>query len=442
MKSLQQQDRAVRRGIHKNDALAFVAFILLFTLLLYALEILFYDDSNVCTVWETIEAGEGPEVLIMGSSHAFTAYIPDIITGSTGLSCGVLGSSSENMFLTLENFKTVLHSYTPDVIILEAFSVIERSRVTLQTEKQEYMYRDIDGMRSIIDRIRAACHVLRLNDIPFGVSQLFRPQFTWSRWENLKTLWEESPPVNRYKRADVNGYIFRNTYTGGTVAPEEIEDALVSLYRTDHEKQIDDPVNEAALISFLELAQERRIPVLIFKSPTLRADKGLVHGMNRIKEIAADYECCQLVQDFHLSIREIGLNLDDFYDSGHMNRRGAVKFTTWFLEQGFLPSQPEPDYSSVFAYRTETIEQMNGNGWYRYTMENFDRRVKYRFRLGNEVIKDWSTENFCELELDPARADQLYCDMVPVRYDQETRMLFKLSLPFMKQNSSEVSPPG
>lgn len=438
MEELQRQDRAVRRGVHKKDVLALAAFILIFALMLNALDVLFYDDSQVCTVWEAIEAGEGPEILIMGNSHAFTAYVPDIITGATGLSCGVLGSSSETMFLTLENFKTVLNSYTPNVVLLEADSIITNGRVTMQTEKQEFMYRDIDGMRSPIDRIRAACSVLHLNDIPFGVSQLFRPQFTWSRWEKL---WEGSSSVNRYERFDVGGYKFRNTYTGGTAVPGEIEDALVSYYKSDDEKRINDPVNEAALISFLELAQKRGIPVLILTSPALRANKRLVHSMNRIEEIAADYSCCQLVQDFHLSIREIGLNLDDFYDAGHMNRRGAVKFTTWFLEQGLLPGQPEPDYSPVFAYRTESIEQLNDSGRYCYRMENFDENARYRFRLGAEVVKGWSTENFCELELVPEQADQLYCDMLPGRYDEEPWEIIQLSLPFMKQNSSEVSLP-
>lgn len=253
MEELQRQDRAARRGVHKKDALALAAFILIFALMLSALDVLFYDDSKVCTVWGAIEEGNGPEVLIMGNSHAYTAYVPDIITGFTGLSCGILGSSSENMFLTLENLKTVLHNYTPDVIVLESFSIIASSRVTIQTEKQEYMYRDIDGMRSPMDRIRAACSVLHLNDIPFGVSQLFRPQFTWSRWEKL---WEDAPAVNRYKHADVSGYKFRNTYTGGTVTPKKIEDALISFYASDSEKQITDPINEAALISFFGTCTE------------------------------------------------------------------------------------------------------------------------------------------------------------------------------------------
>lgn len=355
MEELQRQDRAARRGVHKKDVLALAAFILIFALMLNALDVLFYDDSKVCTVWGAIEEGNGPEVLIMGNSHAYTAYVPDIITGSTGLSCGVLGSSSEGMFLTFESFKTALHSYTPSVVILEANTVLSNSRVDMQTEKQAPMYRQIDGMRSPIDRIRAACNVLLLNDIPFGVSQLFRPEFTWSRWKNLL---EEPSAKNRYKRIDVNGYRFLNTYTGGTVTPGEIADALQSIYASDSKKQIADPVNEAALISFLDLAQEEGVPVLILKSPTLRAGYGFVRGMNRIEEIAADYPCCRLVQDFHLSIREIGLNLEDFYDSGHMNRRGAVKFTTWFLEQGFLPDQPEPNYRPVFAYRTESVEQL------------------------------------------------------------------------------------
>lgn len=74
-------------------------------------------------------------------------------------------------------------------------------------------------------------------------------------------------------------------------------------------------------------------------------------------------------------------------------------------------------------------------------MENFDKNAYYRFRLGGEVVKGWSKENFCELELDPAKADQLYCEMLPGQYDKEMKKIIQLSLPFMKQNSSKVNAP-
>lgn len=437
MEEIGQQGPAVRRGVRKKDIISLIAFTLLFSLILWELDILFYNDSKVCTVWETIESGEGPEILIMGNSHAYCTYVPDIITGSTGLSCGILGSSAENMFLTVENFKTVLNYYTPELVVLEANTVTANSRETLRTEKQEVLYRDIDGMKSPFERIRASCAVLRVDDIPLGVSQLFRQEYIWTRWKKMAARVKGVSVVNRYKREDVSGYKFRNTYTGGTAAPEQIGDRVSELYAENTGKQLADAVNEAAFIEFLELAQERKIPVMIFKSPTMRAAVNIVSGLKRIEEIAADYPCCLIVKDFHLSIREIGLNLEDFYDSGHLNRRGAVKVTTWFLEQRFLPNQPEPEYDSVFAYRTESVETVR-DGVYRYQMENFDQGAQYQFRLGSEVVKDWSTENFCEVELVPTEADRLRCEMLPAQCPKDQQAVMQLQLPFMKQNDSVI----
>lgn len=66
-----------------------VVFVLLFILLLDVLDVFFCDDAKVCTVWEMIETGDGPQILITGNSNAYTASIPDIITGSTDLSCAM-----------------------------------------------------------------------------------------------------------------------------------------------------------------------------------------------------------------------------------------------------------------------------------------------------------------------------------------------------------------
>ena len=145
--------------------------------------------------------------------------------------------------------------------------------------------------------------------------------------------------------------------------------------------------------------------------------------------------------DSHLSLVDMSLNLDDFYDGYHLNRRGAVKFTTWFLDRQLLPQQPEPDYEPVFAYRTESVEPL-GDGVYRYTMENFDADAQYRFRLGSETVQDWSSVNFCDVALDPASADKLYCDMLPGDYPEAERQILQLQLPFMKQNASVVNAPA
>ena len=428
------------RGIHRRDVLAFVVFCLIFVLILCGANRLFFDDSNICTVWEDINAGNGPDVLIFGNSNAYTAFVPDIIEESTGFSCGVLGSSGEHMFLTVENLKSVLHHYTPKLIVLEAYTITTDFYPEKIDSLKYAMLNDIDGMRPISDRFLASFRTLGLDDTPFAVSQIFRASQMWSRWAHaaqVSSAKHSSIVQNRYSRLDVKGYQYRNTYTGGTITPEEVELAFHDMYTTGDNLSLLSTKNKTAFTEFLEIVQKLNIPFMIIKSPTLAPSPVYVSRMCRIEEIATKCSSCIGVLDSHLFLTDMSLCLEDFYDNFHLNRRGSVKFTTWFLNQQFLPQQPQPDYSKVFAYRTESVEPLE-DGNYRYTMENFDSGTQYRFRLGSETVQDWSSVNSIDLPLAPKEASKLSCDMLPANCTDAERAVLQLQLPFMKQNASVV----
>ena len=283
------------RGIHRRDVLAFTAFCLIFVLILGGLDALCYDDSNVCTVWEDINSGNGPDVLILGNSNAYTSFVPDIIEESTGLSCGVLGSSGENMFLTVENLKSALHHYTPEVVVLEAYAITTAFHPERRAEMQFAMLNGIEGMDSIKDRFCATYRTLGLDDTPFAVSQLFRANLMWSRWDRAAealAAGNQSAALNRYARHDVKGYQFRNTYTGGTSTPAEVETAFRKYYSEEKNAYLTERRNEDAFIEFLEIMQEKEIPFIVLKTPTLAPSPSWIRGMSRIEELSKDCSFC------------------------------------------------------------------------------------------------------------------------------------------------------
>lgn len=429
-----------KRGIRARDVIACAVFCLILCVTLMGLNSLCYDDETVCTTWDRIAKGDGPDLLIMGNSHAFTSLIPDIISQSTGISCGTLGSSSEIMPLTLENLRTVLSVYTPRMILLEAHPMMNNTDAYLNAKSA--ILGDIDGMPALWNRLRSTQNMLGLDDLPLGISQLFQPAYTWTRWNRAAervASWgkeETSPPFDQY---DVRGFRFRNNYTGGTVSPDKIAQYFIEAYENAAPPPASalEPWSEKSFVQFLKLAQQHDIPVMIYKSPILSESRATVNAMRRIRAIAEDYPCCVFVEDTNASMNRMDLALSDFYDNSHLNRRGAVKFTTWFLNEKLIPNQPEPDYSQVFFYQSESVEPL-GDDVYRYRMTAFGEDVLYRFRLDNKIIQDWSNVNHIDVALDPEGNGTLRCEMVRGDVPPKERSKNLLNLRFMKQNASFV----
>lgn len=419
----------------------YIASIFLFALLLFvilsALNVACYDSEGFCTTWNEISEMKELDVLIMGNSHAYCSFVPDIIEGSTGMTCRVLGSSSEGMNVTYENVRSVLRYCKPKVIVLEAYSVCVHTR-NETTEERVWTIDNINGIPDVFDRIRAGFNIFGVDDLPWCTFRIFRADRRWTRWSHIsENLKDDKVHLNRYQGYDVSGYRYRNSFTDGVGDPSSVADACRQIYSSgDYTVEVYDEVCEKAYIEFLELAEENGISVIIASAPTLEASR--CGALVRMKEIAEEYSCVKEFRDFNLSLDKINLTLEDFYDSSHLNRRGASKFTRYFLEQMIIPKQPTPDFFKVFAYDTEYVKSL-GNKLNRFTMKAYGDGVKYCFYLDGEIIKPWSNENFVDLELEPEEADRISVAMAPPDATFKNIDEVQLKLRFMNQNDSIVN---
>ncbi len=368
-----------------------VAFVAVFALLFWGLDTLLWDNAQVCTTWKEITGRDKPEVLIMGSSHAHTGIIPAMLGGKTA----ILSNDAASMQLTYLNLMTVLHYYTPRVIILETQVILDTQYDRLRGDRKALLLDVLDGIPNIWDKWHTAVVMMDFDDIPLGLSQLTRPQMIWSRWL----------PKSQIPR-DTDGFVRRDTYASGEVNGRRQTD-----YMEETGSAPLDPVNARYLEKFLALAAKRGIRVWILKVPVPMPDSESAAQMHTLEAM----EGVEGVLDFQYLISEELFTPGECNDPMHFNRRGAAIFTPLLrealLEEGIDIGETAPWYAG------ETVTAA-GEGLWEYSLRVSDgSRVDYL--LDGEPVKG---EGGALLSVPPEEADRVTA--VFTDRDGETRLPF------------------
>lgn len=296
-----------------------IGFGVVFICVFFLLERCFFNKCDILYSWYRVQdVEEDIDVLILGNSHAFTstnAAVLEEAMNERGVNCEVFASSSQNMELTLVHLKTALKYKKPKYILLEVFSPILDNKATLvEGGPKGNLLMDLDGIHNYADKFSALCTLVDWKSMPEGMFQLCRPAHRWDRW-NIKR--------NRsIKVSNTHGYEAASTaksFATGTKRVEDIENACKAAY-SNHELEELADYNRDALVEFLDITKQNDINVVLYKAPTMRDDDfGLV---NEVFTIAKDYDNVVLCQDTRCDMLEMGLELEDFYDDGHLNKRG------------------------------------------------------------------------------------------------------------------------
>lgn len=398
--------------------------VLFFTLFLW-LNSLCVPLQTYCSTWDKIQAGEGPEILIMGNSHANKSFIPEILDSTLGIDSGVLSSSNQFMEMTTANLKLILGYYTPKAIILEAYAPATNTKDVIA--KSDF-YQNSDGMHNIFERFFYLCRVADPEDIPAGLFPILRSNQRWRRVEALKVTSAPSP----YAYGDREGFIFSiSTHATGNANIASIS----ALYRESYEKSAYEerltPRGKAAFLEFLELCETNSIDVYIVKAPTVQ--KTHMHTIMELRELSRGYDCVKLIYDSHPHMASLGLTTEDFYDNGHLSRRGSARFTEHFAEVLGKALGKTPDFGQVFFYRGESVTRLK-NGLYRWQMRYYGENL-YRFEQcfpdGTTVLlQDFNEKDYVDL---PASTREDF--NVKVTVQSKTNETLKETITFMSPNA-------
>lgn len=379
-----------------------LCFVLIFTGLFLALDQFFYDKSNTSPVWEMIQDPKSKDldILFIGTSHAYTAINPLIINEALGIQTAVLSASAQPMDLAYSDLKTLLRYKKPKVIVLEAFRAKGMSKELLESGKEGYLYNDLDGVRNPFYRARMTTEVLDYSRWLEGFSQLFRPMLAWKRIKNIS-----NPPKSYGNKpfGNILGYfpkegLYRSAIkaklTVNTLEQKNI-DKIINSGNEDKE----DETAFTYFHKFLQLTNQENIPVYIIKSPVARS--GYVDLMNELEKISRQYKNVKGVFNYNTQLTSIGLTIEDFFDSGHLNRVGSGKFTVYLTDKIGSRLHKKPDYSKVCYYKDESVESLP-NGLFRYRVNTFPNSlVKFSVKdRKGKVLKETSygKKNYIDME--------------------------------------------
>ena len=248
------------------------------------------------------------DVLVLGSSHAYSAVNPYLIEEKTGLVTYDFCTQQQPIWITYHYLIEALKSQTPKYIILDINMVL----VGDSNYAEEAVNRDaIDKMKMSKNKIEAInTSVEKLKD----------------RESYYFNIIKYHP---RYKELDDNDY--QVAFQGKTVNNK----GFTKLPKTGHVfPGVNSNYSETNEIynknleyfnKIVQLAKKNNIPLILIKTPAAY-DEQMLGKLNNFSKLADDYDITFL--NYIDKIDILGLDYDnDFYDNGHLNELGSTKFT-------------------------------------------------------------------------------------------------------------------
>lgn len=410
-----------------------IGFTLIFTLLFCGAERLFYDDTAYSTTWNRIKIQQDvPDILILGNSHAYCSFVPDLINGALGVDSAVLAVTGQDALGVTDSFETVLQTGAPKLAIVELNAIYFEPGAMAQDNKAAALS-NINGMPGLVRRVQVTEREFGLENIPQGSFQLLRSDLMWSRWEKLL----EPPIVNRYEWPDVNGYARLDYFATG-----EYRSADIPVTKAAPDADADGilaPESEAELRRLLTLAQDNGVEVWLVKSPI--ASREVVHpnGVDAAGRIAAEFgDTVTFCYDYNDDLPEMNFTSADFYDGGHLNRRGAARFTQRFIQTMEDRLGLEANLNAAFAHLDESITPLKDGG-YRYTINVSGERNLYRYEVitPEGVVtqeRGWSEDATFDVDVHPTMADWVQVTICPAALIDEVEK-YGMTLRFMIHNT-------
>ncbi len=416
----------------KRNAAGIICFALVFCLLFALAERLFWNDEEYCTVWTRLrEQKTVPEVLIVGNSHAFCSFVPDILNGVLGIDSAVLASSGADGGAVCDSVNAVLKVGKPRLLVIELNAFYFEDGLMERAHKYNALG-NINGMPSLISRADSAYRELGLDSVPQGMFQLLRAELVWKRWSTT----ESKESLNRYEGTDVLGYQSLDWFASGDYRSADIK---INGSASGADESLLDSNACSELRRLLTLAKQNSVEVWLIKAPLAARIIEHPNTFDAVGLIAAEYgDTVAFSHDYNEDLPEMKLTSADFYDGGHLNRRGAAKFTLRFADKLGERLGKTPDIGGAFAYLDEAVTPLEDGLW-RYEMYALGRDVLYRFELdegdAKTLVADWSETNAVDLPLEPDSADSLIVSMCPAGITQDERAYYMHTLRFMTEDA-------
>lgn len=306
----------------KQFMVRFIIFIFLLLIVLASLEFVIYTNDDGPVGWTYVYNDE-IDVLIMGSSHVYCSIDTPYINENLNKNTVALAQGCMNAEMAYFNLVEVLKYQHPDVIVLEAYSIITDVLYDTEGTDLDVLIRgNLNGMKPSLNKYQAAVSMLGINS--YTVFEVFRKDNSYKLWEFINNPYKT-------KQEDVS------LNPGKGYQPMAIEQRFSdATYENRLYPDIDynfklPEENVKYFDKIIKLCNDYNVHLEIIKVPVLRTSE-YISGCVAIQEFLDknnhDLTLINLMEDKY----KIPLEKIDYFDGDHLNKTGATKVADWFVE--------------------------------------------------------------------------------------------------------------
>lgn len=249
------------------------------------------------------------DVLILGSSHAGMNLDAAEFFSEYGISTYVLWGSAQPFWNTYYFLMEALKTQQPKVILLEVNGAMMEEPYSDESRQVT----NTAGMHMNLNKVKAVMETApkeRWMDLLLGLpiyhsrySELSEDDFRHFPW-NRKQLVIEKGSMPQYGTGE-----FELMDVSGITEKEKLTEKTEHYFRM-----------------ILDTCQQKDIPVILFKTPTIMRDTVQPY-MNTVRHIAEEYG--MEFFNFNEMDEETGFTADGYLPDGHLNMRGARLISNW-----------------------------------------------------------------------------------------------------------------
>lgn len=253
------------------------------------------------------------DLIVLGSSHAYTSFNPYLIEEETGLKTYDFCTQQQPLWITYYYLKEALKYQHPKYIVLESHMAV----VGNYDYAEEQVNRDaIDKMRFSSNKVDTIKNSVENEEdrMSYYLNIIkYHSRYKEVDVVDIKTAFLGYTIDNKgYIALEETGYVFDNT--------NELTNNEIEIYKKNIEY----------LNKIINLAKEENIKLIIVKTPTSYGQEDMAR-LNYVKRVANENDI--LFLDYMNDMDDLNLDYSkDFYDAGHLNKNGSIKFTNKFTE--------------------------------------------------------------------------------------------------------------
>ncbi|MEG2698641.1 MAG: hypothetical protein RR951_06910 [Ruthenibacterium sp.] len=300
-----------------------------------------YEDGGLITEWQD-EFEQQPkntiDVLVTGSSQAYTTFNPLLLWEKTHITSYVVGGPDQTLAAGNYMLRRALKTQSPKVVLAEMYGAVLPDKMD-----ETRLHQIFDTQPFSIQKVKALEELKYEND---SLVDLLVPMFRYhTRWEELTAV--DYAYLLPQKARCLKGFEMR-LRTQPVALPDRNAPAQPS--------ELSD-TSRAALDDLRTLCEQKGIQLILWKSPSgiWSRESSLM-----MEAYAAEYGLPYL--DLCKNASEIGLDeKTDFDDIKHLNSKGASKATDYFAnyltETMRLPSETDAKIAAAWDEENDFYRQ-------------------------------------------------------------------------------------